>query len=529
MASPTHIAPAERINVDYNRVSDDDRGAAEGVESQHDECEEFGEEIGRPLGAMYQDNSISAFTGRERPEFQRLLTDVARGLIAAVIIWHADRLTRDVQEALNIIKLFREYGVRLYSVQKGGEYNLNRASGRADFIDDINAAQKESGHKGERIALARKRQARTGLHGGGIRRFGWGVPTGRVRSKCINPKAPLDERVYVDVPVLDMTKHRPDEAEEIRRWAEELLATKGNMAQLLAGIRQRGVKTVSEADARVLKRGGKQVDHGGWDSKTIRRILTSPRVSGHLVYRGEIVKWNAYDPILEEETRQALITLLEDPARVTTPGNTPKWLISKSPVALCGLCDAGGMVTVRYNSKGPVYRCNECHRGNQLATLVDEYVARVAVQRLSRDDLADLIKPPRPEVDLAALRAEITELQRKKTEAALSYNRGGIDLQMLETIRADNDQQISERRSKIAEATAASPLAEFLETDTVAAAAALWETKSIGRRREIVRLLMDVTLLKGDPYRLDPDTVLIRPRRHAAASSAATEAGADVQ
>ena len=518
--TPTLVALAERLNVDYARVSDDDRGAAEGVESQHSDNTEFGEEIGRPLAATYQDNSISAFTGRERPEFQRLLADAARDVIAAVIIWHADRLTRDVGEALQIIALFRQHKVRLYSVQKGGEYLLERASGRAEFIADINAAQRESGHKGERITLARKRQARMGAYGGGVRRFGWGMPTGRVRSKCLNPKAPLDEREYVDVPVLDMGKHRPDEAAEIRRWADELFATKGNMAQLLRGIRGRGVKTVSEADGRVLKYRGKVVAHRGWDTRTVAGILTSPRTSGHAVYRGEIIKRDAYPAILPEETRQALIVLLEDPGRVTTPGNTPRWLVSKT--ARCGFCPVG-VVTARGRSGGMKYRCSVCHKGNQMAELVDEYVAAVACERLSRPDLAELISPPRPEIDVAALREEVTQLQMTKKRAALSYARGGIDLEMLETIKADTDRELSRVRAVLAEATATSPLADFLEVDSLAAAVVLWRTLSIGRRREIVRILMDITLLKAPQRDLDPDTVVITPREPDSAGSGGSQ------
>ncbi|MFK0155408.1 recombinase family protein [Streptomyces sp. NPDC090493] len=522
MPPSQQVAPDDRQNVDYGRVSDDERETGEGVESQHADNSDFAEEIGRPLDASYQDNSISAFSGRERPQFERLLADIARGWIASVIIWHADRLTRDVGEALRIIKLFRAHGVRLYSVQKGGEYLLNRAAGRAEFIADINSAQRESGHKGERVSLARKRQARKGEHGGGIRRFGWGAPTGRVRSKCVNPKAPLDERVYVDVPVLDMTKHREDEVEEIRRWARELFATKGNMAQLLAGINRRGVLTVSQADGRTLKSRGKEVEHGGWNQKTVRGILTSPRVSGHAVYKGEIIKRDAWPAILPEDVRQALIVLLDDPARVTTPGNTPKWLISKSAHALCGQCNLGGMVTVRHNSKGPVYRCNKCSKGNQLAPLVDEYVAAVACERLSRPDLVQLIAPPRPEVDITALRGEIVDLETQKTEASLSFARKAIDLSMLETVKAETDLQISKIRAQLADAVSDSPLSDFLDADTFEAAAAVWETKGIGERREIVRLLMDVVVLKGDPYKLDPDTLIITPRNGAKPQVAAT-------
>lgn len=499
-----------RLNVDYARVSDDDRGAAEGVSSQHEDNTEFSEQVGRPLGATYQDNDISAYSGRERPEYERLLADVARGMIACVFIWHADRLTREVKEGLRIIDLFREHKVRLFSVQKGGEYLLERASGRAELIDDINTAQKESGHKGERITLARKRQARKGHYGGGIRRYGWGAPTGRVRSKCINPKAPLEEREYIDVPVLDMGKHREDEAEEIQFWAEECFATNGNLNQLLEGMRRRGVLTVSEKDGRILRWNGQEVEHHGWTTKTVRNILTSPRTSGHAVYKGEIIAWNVWPAILPEETRQALIVMFDDPGRRKSPGNTPKWLISKN--GKCGQCTRNGVVTVRYNSKGPVYRCNVCHKGNQLAELVDEYVAAVACERLARPDLVELVTPPRPEVDVAGLREEMRGLRTRTQKAAQAYGRGSIDLSMMETIKAETDREIKKIRGLLAKAVRSSPLTDFLEADTFESVVKVWKTLSIGRRREIVQLLMDIVVLKGDTYTLDPNTLLITPK-----------------
>ncbi|MFJ9243768.1 recombinase family protein [Streptomyces sp. NPDC101776] len=312
-----------------------------------------------------------------------------------------------------------------------------------------------------------------------------------------------------------MGAHREDEAEEIRRWARELLATKGNVTQLLASIRERGVPTVSESSQRTVKYRGKPAAHAGWRSVTIRKILTSPRVSGHSVNQGGIIKWNAWPAILPEETRQALITLLEDPSRITSPGNTPKWLVSHSRGATCGQCDADGIVTVRHNSKGAIYRCDVCGRGNQLAEEVDEYVAAVACERLSRPDLTELIAPPRPGIDVAALRDEIAALQQQKTEASLAYARRSIDLSMLETVKAECDRQISTIRTQLAEAVSDSPLAAFLDAGTVEAAVKLWKAKSIGQRREIARLLMDIVILKGDPHRLDPNTLLITPRRTA--------------
>ena len=96
---------------------------------------------------------------------------------------------------------------------------------------------------------------------------------------------------------------------------------------------------------------------------------------------------------------------------------------------------------------------------------------------------------------------------------------------MLETIKADVDQQLSRVRGLLAEATSASPLADFLEIESVAAATAVWESLSIGRRREMVRLLMDITLLRAPrgTYDLDPDTVVITPRRKGRAASAGSQ------
>lgn len=77
------------------------------------------------------------------------------------------------------------------------------------------------------------------------------------------------------------------------------------------------VPTVAMTDDRAVRRNGKAAEHGGWNSRTVRQILTHPRTSGHTEYRGEIVTRNAYEPILHEDIRQALITLF--PTRRARP------------------------------------------------------------------------------------------------------------------------------------------------------------------------------------------------------------------
>ncbi|WP_152476721.1 recombinase family protein [Nocardiopsis salina] len=495
----------EQADVDYCRVSMDRAHGGEGEGSQHEENVELAQDFDREITASYVDNDVSAYSGVQRPEYERLCRDIERGAIASVTFWHANRLHRDIEQASQFLRLVRTHGVRLFSVAKGGEYNLNRSAGRQDFLSDTLKSQGESDERGDRIALARKRQARNGDFGGGVRPYGWGVDTGRVRSVCTNPKAPAMERVYEERPVLHMSQHNPTEAAEIRSWADDILAGVP-LAQVLRDLAKRQVPTVSQTDGRSLRRNGKQSRHGGWNSATLRQILTSPRTSGHRVHHGRIVRRYAYEPIIDEDKRQALITLFSNPARKNTPGNTPKWL--GSLIYRCGVCDDGARVSVRNNSRGtPCYRCHARNHSQHPVTMVDEHVQEIVVARLSRADAADLI-PGAREVDVGALREELRILDERKVDAAQRFAAGSIDGTQLETITATLEQRMGAIRAELADSAAQSPLAEFAYTTD---ARRLWRSLPLGRKREILKLLpITITLLPiGRGGRFSSDRIRI--------------------
>ena len=285
-----------------------------------------------------------------------------------------------------------------------------------------------------------------------------------------------------------MTRHRPGEAEEIRRWADDLLSGV-SMKHVLRDLAARGVATVAMTDERAVRRNGKAAEHGGWNSRTVQQILTHPRTSGHAVYRGKIVRRNAYELVLHEDVRQALITLFGDPARKTSPGNTTRWL--GSLIYRCGKCQDGTTMTVRRNTSGtPVYRCQRAGHCCWPAERTDKFVENVIVARLSREDVAGLI-PHEAEVDVAALRDELVVCDTRKRGAAQLYARGTIDDAQLETISAELDHRMAEIRADLNAATSHSLLSAFAMTDD---ARRTWEELTIGRKREIVRILLTVTL-----------------------------------
>ncbi|MEU1734742.1 recombinase family protein [Streptosporangium sp. NPDC020145] len=479
-----------RATVDYCRISFDKRGAAEGVATQHLENEISAEELDLTIARSYVDNDKSAYSGVERPQYAQLLKDMKAGTVGVIIIRHADRLHRSVDEVSAFIKVARAHKVKLYSGMRGSFYNLEKAAGRKDLINDTVDAEYESEHRGERVSDARKRQARNGVYGGGIRPYGWGVDTGRVRSVCVNPQAPVSERIYEDRPVLDMTQHRPNEVAEIRRWAKDLL-TGVSIRHILADLAARKVPTVAQTDGLTRHRNGKEVKHNGWSSSTIHYVLTNPRVAGHTVHQGKIIKRNAYPAIIPEDQRQALIDLLSDPSRRTMRGNTPKWL--GSLIYECGICNNGAVMSVRYIHERPAYTCRDKNHIVHWVERTDAYITSTIVERLSHDDVVDLLPKEEEQTEgLTELREELVMLDANRRKIAARNALGQMDDEEWESAREVIERRTAEIWEKLRGSAAESPLEPFVSSSDVRRT---WKEMHLGRQREVLKLLMRVKLL----------------------------------
>ena len=57
----------------YARISSDD-GQALGVSRQLEDCRKLAASLGWVVGEEYVDNDISAYSGKHRPEYQRMLS-----------------------------------------------------------------------------------------------------------------------------------------------------------------------------------------------------------------------------------------------------------------------------------------------------------------------------------------------------------------------------------------------------------------------------------------------------------------------
>lgn len=455
--------------VIYVRISQDRTGAGLGVDRQREDCEALAERMGWHVVEVYVDNDVSAFSGKLRKDYRRMLADLDQGKATIVIVWHTDRLTRSIVELEEYIELSDRRGIATHTVQ-AGTVDLATPSGRMTARILGAVARQESEHKGERVARARRQKALKGEWMGGIRPFGWGVPTGEKRKKVdrkTGEEAEVDE--------LDMMKAVPEEAEALRYWTDEILSG-GSIRSLVKWCADKGVTTTR----------GNAVTH-----TDMRDMLLRPRNAGIAVYRGEEVGRGQWEPIVDEAKYRACVAILKNPARTTTPGATPKWL--GSILYRCGRADCPHFVYVTQSGgrSYPSYRCQTGHGGGRRAEKVDQYVEDVIVERLSRPDAHDLLEPAPDGVDVAALQAEAEEIRTRLRNLAGKYGAGEIsDMQFgvgSDTARG----QLEGVMKQLARAATRDPLVGLVGAPDVRAA---WKALELERKRNVLRALVEVTL-----------------------------------
>ena len=79
--------------VIYARYSSDNQ-REESIEGQIRECKAYAERNGITILSSYIDRAFSAKTDN-RPDFQRMIKDSAKGLFDVVIVWKLDRFARN--------------------------------------------------------------------------------------------------------------------------------------------------------------------------------------------------------------------------------------------------------------------------------------------------------------------------------------------------------------------------------------------------------------------------------------------------
>src|SRR5680860_1072592 len=103
--------PAIRSAAVYARISSDVSGEKLGVTRQLEDFRNLAKDRGWVIGEEYVDNDVSAYSGKPRPAYARMIADLQAGTRDAVIVYNLDRLHRRPIELENFVALCERAGV----------------------------------------------------------------------------------------------------------------------------------------------------------------------------------------------------------------------------------------------------------------------------------------------------------------------------------------------------------------------------------------------------------------------------------
>lgn len=448
----------------YARQSQDKAGNEAGVDRQEAACRKLAEAKGWDNPTLYRDNDKSATSGKERPEFERLLRDIDAGRISALVVFHLDRLTRTIRDLTRVIEAGKTKRVNIACVH-GVSLDLGDPTGVAVATILTAIAAMEVQHKGTRQKAANRQRAVAG------KAFWTRRPFGYDRN---------DDGVFIVEP--------------------EAALIKSAAAAVLAGSTIAAV--VRDWDAA----GARTTAGGPWGVTQLRRTLLNPRYAGKRLYNGEEMEaGGAWRPILDEATHRALEEKLTDPRRRTAPDDlNSKYLLSG--IAVCGKCGKK-MFASPAKARGKewmVYRCFGGYCMTRRLDLVDEVVNAVIVARLSSPDAAQLFAGTD---DSAALRQRATDLRDRRDALAAMLADGLLSAASVREQAGRISTELHGVEAALSAMDTLNPAAAIIAADDVAAA---WDAQSLGIRRQIIRALMAVTVLPaGKGVRFDPEQVKI--------------------
>jgi site-specific DNA recombinase len=429
----------------YTRISDDPTGRGLGVARQLEDCKALAKRHGWRVVKCFDDNDISAYSGKTRPGFEAMLAAMKAGDFGALICWHTDRLYRNMADLERVIEIADANRIEIRTVQ-GGTLDLSTSAGRmvARILGSV--ARQESEHTSERRKRANAQKAASGQWSAARRPFGYTM-TG----------APVER-----------------EAAAIATAVSDVLAGKSIRA-ITREWNAAGLKTAGSA---------KQ-----WTSPMMRKVLTNPRYAALVVHQGKVVGQGNWTPIIDEDTHHGLVAYLSDPSRVTKLGFERKY--QGSGVYRCGVCGEPLRAFIPSGGKARAYICPDRHVRRQGITL-DEYIDMLVIGHLAQADIARLVSSP--SVDVARLHSQKQALQARQDELAGLFAEGSINATQLKRGTAQLTTAVATLDAELAAATQGSPLAGFAGVTRHEQLEQRWKKTPADIRGKIIDQLMVVTV-----------------------------------
>ncbi len=495
----------------------------------------------------YEDIGISAFNGKERPAYERLLEDCRAGRVNMIIVYYISRLSRmEPLDAIPVVTELLNLGVTIVSVTEG-EFRKGNLMDLIHLIMRLDAAHNESKNRSAAVYGAKQLAKEAGGYIGGTAPYG--------RNLTPETRHTADGRPIV---VQTLTT-RPDEADVIRDvWAlikyhkenpapaklGEGRVVPGSIGWITAKLNRDGVPTRGASK-------GKAHANSGWRANTLTRILNDPALAG---YRTEAVYKLREDGTRTNTVAEYRIVRDEhgEPVTAWDPILAPadwwqlqEWIkvrsarkwdgTSRNLLTSIGLlhCECGrsmkSSAAVRSDVRQSMYRCSRPtgleipgqHKGTSAVSqpLLDDYVARriFAIIGAAEDDddvalilqearkrFGESTEAPETAQERAALvadRADAARALETLYDMQPSYMGNEIGRRRFAKAVSDQEARMAAAEERIAALAAMDtpelPIASWLERDTYdeddwdsIGPGTWWAKADLSARRELVKLFV---------------------------------------
>jgi site-specific DNA recombinase len=521
------------LGIIYARASKDRKGRSISVLSQIEAGRRFFARHGITEVAVLVDNDLSAsrYATHEREDYAEALRLLATGAANLLWTWENSRATRE----LDVFVVLRRILVSIGGFWAYDEriYDMNLPDDRISTAEDAVESEKESERLRKRVTRGIESRAYSGQHHGAI---WWGYRkvydprTGEATVEIDPVTGPLAvelvERLLASASESGLAREfeeRGIACPQEQKWTAvhvrklyDASLEETSWARLSAGWMPEQLDAALEVFMLLKARESPSmiarhmnigeyphVMPGRWCAAKIRGIALNPARAGLRVHQGEIIGKAAWEGVITPHDYYRLLAKLGDPSRRTVKdGDRVKHLLSG--IMKCGTCEAG--IGIRHKDWGWAYRCKSGHVIRQ-QDKTDAYVVECVLRRLERPDALELF---RVQVDAdQAFRAAMSEAQELRARLDAFTDQaadGGITPERLARIEAKLMPKIEAAQRRIREIGMAPMLAEVVGPQ----ARSVWAGLTIGQRRDVVRAIVRVRLMRMDQrgtVAFDPDAI----------------------
>jgi DNA invertase Pin-like site-specific DNA recombinase len=462
------VVPAAGI---YARISHDPEGDQLGVTRQLADCRALAAARGWQIVDEYVDDDRSAYSGRPRPEYRRLLDDLDQGVINAVVVYDHDRLHRQPRELEAFLDLCDARGVRDLATVSG-MVDLGTDEGRfhARIVGAV--ARKSSDDTSRRIRRKHQELALAGKPGGGGNRpFGYRA-----------------DRLTV----------LPSEAAIVRDLVRRVLAGE-SIRSLAVDLDRRGIPTTTGRPS--------------WSIQTLKRMLRSPRLAGQRAYHDEIVAVGGWEAIITAEESARVRAVLDERGQ-SRRRDARRYLLAGG-LLRCGLCEAvlvsrpAGDGTRRYVcAKGPGLA--GCGRIATKADPIEALLVEAVLYRLDSPEMAAILDGRvREDAPTAAIQAELDIDREQLVELARVHGERQITLPEWLAARKPIEARVEMAQRRLSRLSSSAAIDDYVGSSDALRAA--WIGLPLSRQRAAVAAVLDHAVVRPAGVgggRFDPDRVV---------------------